>query len=189
MERLTGKQVWKLRSIHGKDKLFASGELLRDEACRYFDWCDRHPWERVELVKYKGSSEEADVPLGRPYTMDGLAVFLRVSGGYFRTAKRQNGEYIEAKEPLEERGTATPDELRRLAEARDVLDAIEWVEMVVRTQQVEGAAVGVFNAGLVARINNISDNTNITSKGSAVMRVVVRDQQTADNLEALNDLL
>lgn len=189
MARLTGNQLWKLRTTHGKSKLFSSGELLREEACRYFDWCDRHPWERIELVKYKGDSEEAEVPIGRPYTMDGLTVFLALSSSYFRTAKKQLRELIEAKGLLESKGTATPFDLAKLEESRDVLDAIEWIEQVVRTQQVEGAAVGVFNANLIARINLLADNSNVAGTMDSVVRVVVRDQETADNLQNLDDLL
>jgi hypothetical protein len=53
-ERLTGNQLWRLRTKHGRDKLFGDAALLLEEAYKYFDWCDRHPWEKVELVKYKG---------------------------------------------------------------------------------------------------------------------------------------
>ena len=175
MERLTGNQLWKLRTKHGREKLFSSGAVLREEAIKYFDWCDRHPWNRVELVKYQGSADEAEVPLGRPYTMDGLTVYLGVSGSYFRSAKGNIRDKVE-------RGKATPEDL-------DVLDAIEWIEQVVRNQQIEGAAVGVFNTNLVARINGIADNVNQNSTGEAVLRVTVRDQATADNLDALEDLL
>jgi len=175
MDRLCGVQLWKLRTKHGRDKLFASGALLREEASKYFDWCDRHPWIRAELVKYKGDYSEADLPLGRPYTMDGLTVYLGVSGGYFRAAK---SNIIDKRE----RGRGT-------AEDEDVLDAVQWIEGVVRAQQVEGAAVGVFNTNLVARINGIADNVNQTGNSEAVLRVTVRDQKTADDLDALEDLL
>lgn len=175
MERLTGNQLWKLRTKHGRDKLFSSGAILREEAIKYFDWCDRHPWLKTELVKYKGDFEEAEVPLGRPYTVDGLTVYLGVAHSYFRSAK---GNIIDKRE----RARATAEDL-------DVLDAIEWIEQVVRTQQVEGAAVGVFNTNLVARLNGIADNVNQNSTGEAVLRVTVRDQATADNLDALEDLL
>lgn len=175
MERLTGNQLWKLRTKHGRDKIFSSGAILREEAIKYFDWCDRHPWQKVELVKYKGDFEEAEVPLGRPYTVDGLTVYLGVSGGYFRAAK---SNIVEKRE----RTRATADDL-------DVLDAIEWVEQVCRTQNVEGAAVGVFNTNLIARYLCMADNVNQTNTGDAVLRVTVRDQATADNLDALEDLL
>lgn len=175
MERLTGNQLWKLRSKHGRSRIFGDPAILLEEAYAYFDWCDRHPWEKTELVKYKGDYEEAEVPLGRPYTMDGLTYYLGVSGSYFRTAKSELREKIE-------KGKATTTEV-------DILDAIERIEQAVRNQQIEGAAVGVFSTNLVARLNGLADNTNVSNSGEAVVRVTVRDQETADNMDELDDLL
>lgn len=175
MTRLTGNQFWKLRTKHGRDKLFSDAATLLEEAYLYFDWCDRHPWEKTELVKYKGDYEEADVPLGRPYTMDGLTYYLGVSGSYFRSAKNNLREKIE-------KGKATATEV-------ELLEAIEMIEQAIRTQQIEGAAVGVFSTNLVARINGLADNTNVSNNGEAVLRVTVRDQETADNLNELDELL
>lgn len=174
MERLTGNQLWKLRTKHGRDRLFGDATLLWDEACKYFDWCDRHPWEKTELVKYQGYASEAEVPLGRPYSMDGLTVYLGISGSYFRTAKGELREKIE-------KGKATAAET-------ELLEMIEQIEQMIRTQQIEGAAVGVFNAGLVARINGISDNVNVTNS-QPVVKVSVRDTETDGYLAELDDLL
>lgn len=173
--RLTGNQLWKLRSAHGRDKIFGDAALLWSEAILYFDWCDRHPWMRAELVKYQGTSEEAEVPLGRPYTMDGLTVYLGVSAAYFRAAKAN----LRAKE---DKGKATAEDL-------DILEAIERIEQTVRNQQIEGASVGVFNANLISRINGIADNQNVINTGDSSLKVTVRDQKTADALDDLESLL
>lgn len=173
--RLTGNKFWQLRSKHGRDKIFNDATVLTEEAFKYFDWCDRHPWEKTELVKYQGYASEAEIPLGRPYSMDGLTYFLGVSGAYFRAAKVNLKNKIESKK-------ATPEE-------ENLLEAIYLIEQVVRTQNIEGAAVGVFSANLVARIHNIAENVNNNNTGDAVLRVTVRDQATADNLDALDDLL
>lgn len=174
-EQLRGNQFWKLRTVHRPDKLFGDGALLWEEACKYFDWCDRHPWLRAELVKYKGDYEEADVPLGRPYTLDGLTVFLGVSGGYFRALKSGIKTRLEAG--------------RAKVEDEEILATVERIEQTVRTQQIEGAAVGVFNSNLISRINNIAENLNANNTGEMVFKVTVRDQETADNLAALDELL
>lgn len=174
--RLFGNQFWKLRTVHGREKIFGGdGSTLWEEACKYFDWCDRHAWNKVELVKYQGNYEEAEVPLGRPYSMDGLTVFLGVSPSYFRSAKAN----LIAKR---EANRISDDEVL-------LLETIERIEVTVRTQQLEGAYVGVFNPGIVARVNGIADNINQNNTGDAVLRVTVRDQKTADDLNALEDLL
>ncbi|WP_320906315.1 MULTISPECIES: terminase small subunit [Bacteroides] len=173
--RLTGNNFWKLRTKHGRDKIFSDAAVLLEEAYMYFDWCDRHPWEKVELVKYKGDYNEADIPLGRPYTVEGLTYYLGVSGSYFRSAKNNLKEKIE-------QGRATSDEV-------DLLEAIEMIEQAIRTQQIEGAAVGVFSANLVARINGLVDRQDITSNGMPSIRVNVRDKETEEDIDELNELL
>lgn len=171
----TKNELWKQRTTHGKDKIFGDPELLMQEALRYFDWCDRTPWMRAELVKYKGDAEHYDTPLGRPYTMDGLTVVLGVSGAYFRAAKANIRD-------REEKGVATPNDLA-------ILETILTIETIVRNQQIEGAAVGVFNSNLISRMNNIADNINNVNTGETTLKVTVRDQQTADDLNELDALL
>jgi len=174
--RLTGNQFWKLRTVHGRDKIFGGdGTTLWEEACKYFDWCDRHPRERVELVKYKGDYEEAAIPLGRPYSMDGLTVYLGVSQGYFRSAKYNLNNKREA-------GRISPSEEK-------LYDTIERIEQTIRTQQIECAMVGIFSQNLVARYLGIADNVNQNNVGDTVLRVTVAEKETQDNLDELNDLL
>lgn len=172
---LKGNQLWKLRTKIGRDKIFSDGAVLWSEALKYFEWCDRHPLYKVELVKYQGLADEADVPLGRPYTMDGLTVFLGVSPGYFRAAKSNIKNKIEANKASEDEVT--------------LLDEMERIELIVRDQQISGAAVNIFSPNLVARLNGLAENVNQATSGEAVIRVSVRDQATADDLAELEDLL
>ncbi|MCC8089120.1 MAG: DNA-packaging protein [Rikenellaceae bacterium] len=174
MERLTGNQLWKLRTKHGRDRLFGDAALLWDEACKYFDWADRHPREKVELVKYKGEASEAEVPLGRMYSMHELTVYLGVSGSYFRTAKGELREKIE-------KGKATAAEV-------ELLETIERIEGVIQADQISGAAVGIYATQLVNRLNGLSDNVNVTNN-QPVVKVSVRDAETDGYLAELDDLL
>lgn len=170
-----GNQLWKLRAKSGRDKLFSDAATLLEEAYAYFEWCDTHPRYRAELVKYQGAADEVGVTLERPYTMDGLTRYLGVSGGYFRAAKANLRDKID-------RGKAAPEEI-------ELLEAMESIEQIVRTQQIEGALVGIFSANLVARLNGIADNTNVANSGGTVLRVTVRDRETTDVLKELEDLL
>lgn len=174
MGRLTGNQLWRLRTKHGRSRIFGDPAILWEEACNYFDWCDRHPWEKTELVKHQGVATEAEVPLGRPYSVDGLTVYLGVSSSYFRTAKSELREKIE-------KGKATTAET-------ELLEMIERIEQTIRTQQIEGAAVGVFSTSLVNRLNGLSDNVNVT-KDQPIVKVSVRDSETDRYLSELDDLL
>lgn len=171
---LKGKS-WQLRSVHGRAKIFGNGELLRAEAKLYFDWCDKNPRMRAELVKHQGHAEQYDVPVGRPYTMDGLCNYLGVSGGYFRAAKANLDAKI-----AKQLATVEEEELR---------EAIAWVEDITRNDQIEGGLVGQYNANLVSRLQGLADNVNNTLSGPSVLSVSVRDDATASNLATLEQLL
>lgn len=172
---LKGNKQWKLRSIHGREKIFASAEILREEALLYFDWCDKNPRMRAELVKHLGTAEQYDVPLGRPYTIDGLCNYLGVSGSYFRSAKANiEGKIAKKLATIEEEA---------------LLNEIYWIENVSRNDMVEGGLVGQYNANLVSRIQGLADNVNQNMTGPAVLSVSVRDDATAQNLEKLDALL
>lgn len=175
MEKLTGNQFWKLRTKHGRDKLFSDAPVLLEEAYAYFDWCDRHPQNKAELVKYRGDYEEAEIPLGRPYSVDGFTCYLHVSKGYFWSAKANLRDKME-------QGKATASEI-------ELLETIELIEQMIRTQQIEGAMVGIFNANLTARLNGIADRQDITTNGASVVRVTVRDKKTDEDMHKLEDLL
>lgn len=171
---LKGKQ-WQLRSVHGRAKIFADAELLRAEACLYFAWCDKNPRMRAELVKHQGTADQYDVPIGRPYTMDGLCNYLGVSGSYFRGAKANLDAKIGKK-------AATPEEV-------ELREAIEWLEDVTRNDQIEGGLVGQYNANLVSRLQGLADNLNNNVSGPAVLSISVRDDATAQDLETLENSL
>lgn len=170
-----GNEFWKLRTKVGRDKLFSDPATLLDAAYEYFRYCDRSPWMRPELVKYQGDATEYEIPLGRPYSIDGFTIYLGVSGAYFRAAKANINTKIEAKR-------ATPEEV-------ELVETIQLIETICRTQNVEGAAVNVFNPVIIARLHSIAENTNVNQTGEAKVTVTVRDQETADLLTDLDDIL
>lgn len=167
-------ELWKIKKL-SNPRLFDTGADLIEEAHAYFRWCDEHPRYKNELVKYKDGTELVEVPMRRPYTMDGLTVFLQVSPAYFRGAKQQIQLKIDA-------GRADERDL-------DFLEAIHHVEGVVRGEQIEGGLVGQYKEQLIARLNCLADNVNNHNTGDATINISVRDEKTAGDLEALNALL
>lgn len=172
---MKGNEFWKLRTKHGRDKLFSDPVLLLETAYEYFKLCDRSPWVRPELVKYQGDATEYEISLGRPYSMDGFTIYLGVSGAYFRAAKANIKTKIEQK-----RATAIEEEL---------LETIQMIETICYTQSLEGATVRVFDAGIITRRLGLTENMQINQTGEAKITVTVRDQETADDLAALDDIL
>lgn len=134
-----GNQFWKLRSKHGRDKLFATPELLWEAACEYFQWCDNNPWYKID---FRGKdNEEVKIPTERPYTLTGLCLYLNCNQAYFRNFKLQL--------PKDE---------------KDFNAIITRIEEVIETQQFEGAIVGAYNANIIARKLGLSDKAEIEQK-------------------------
>lgn len=75
-----GNQFWKLRSKHGRDKLFATPELLWDAACEYFEWCTNNP------ILDPRNNQGAKIP--RPFTIDGFLLYVGASRNYLFEFKR-----------------------------------------------------------------------------------------------------
>lgn len=135
-----GNQFWKLRSKHGRDKLFATPELLWEAACEYFQWCDNNPWYKID---FRGKdNEEVKIPTERPYTLTGLCLYLNCNQAYFRNFKLQL--------PKDE---------------KDFNAIISRIEETIETQQFEGATVGAYNANIIARKLGLSDKSEVEQKG------------------------
>ena len=167
---------WKRKSKYyggGAKRLLDNAEKLMQEAYTYFTWCDKNPLIRYELMKQGGRAVLVEVPLGRPH-MSGLCVYLGVSGSYFRSAKGHIRNKIEGAKPNKNESSAGGNRSRKA---------------ITQTQNVEGAAVGKFAANLVARLHNIADNVNQNTAGDSVIRITVRDDETAENLSKLTSSL
>lgn len=148
-----GNQFWKLRAKHGRDKLFKSHKLLWKYATEYFEWVDKHPWQKVEQLKRPVTTKSkkgvekvhslAHIPTERPYTLSGLCIYCNASESFWRNFKRTEG----------------------LSE--DFLTVISKIEEIIVTQQFEGATVGAFNSSIIARklgltekVESKNENTN-----------------------------
>lgn len=132
-------QFWKLRSKHGRDYLFATPDDLWDAACEYFNWIDSHSLWRNEAIKSGDNAGKiVKVPTGRPYTMQGLCLYLDCNLVYFNQFERA----LEGKQ----------DEA-----SKDFSKIVSRIRETVFTQKFEGAAVGAFNSNLIARELGLSD--------------------------------
>lgn len=154
-------QLWKLRSKHGRDKLFATPELLWEAACEYFKWCDDNPWIKKEAIKSGDlAGTTMDIPTQRPYTLTGFCLYCNASEEWWRNFKR--------------------------AGCSDFLGVISEIESVIETQQFEGASVGAFNANIIARKLGLSDKQELTGKdGQDLFKGVVFPTLSTDTIAKL----
>ena len=127
----------------GRPPKFKTPEELLEKAEGYFHYCDTHPievWQRKAAAANQSAkngsgvkSDEGTMYIRRPYTLDGLGLFVGVVWKDFR-AYHASDEFSEVIRTLEAR---------------------------VRDQQVSGAVVGMYNANLVARLNGISESVQV----------------------------
>jgi hypothetical protein len=138
-----GNQFWKNRSEHGRKVIFADPDILLEEAYKYFDWVDTHPWYKNESIKSGDNAGTTfEVATQRPYTLSGLCVFLGVGQHYF--------EQFEGK---------------RL---KDFSGVLTHIRDIIRTQKFEGAAVGAFNPIIIARDLGLVDKKDHTTDGESL---------------------
>ena len=129
----------------GRPPKFKTPEEIEAKAEEYFKWCDANP---IRIYKRKDAganqtaksgsgvkSQEGEAFANRPYTLDGLGLYVGVVWKDFKTY-HQDDEFSEVIRTLEAR---------------------------VRDQQVSGAMVGVYNSNLTARLNGIADTQNVNA--------------------------
>lgn len=126
-----GNKYWQLRSKHGRDKLFATPELLWEAAKEYFEWCDNNPVLKEDYVGKDANRVERQ--LQRPYTISGLCVYIDASRQWWN----------------EFRGNAS----------KDFLVVLSRIEEIIYSQKFDGAAVGVFNQSIIARDLGLVERT------------------------------
>ncbi len=127
-----GNQFWKLRTKHGRDKLFEDPQILWEEACKYFEWCTNNP---IETTDFKGKdATKVTIPKMRAFTWSGLEYFLGIDS--LREYK-SNPDY------------------------KDFSQVITRIEKVMYEQKFSGAAAGVLNPNIIARDLKLGENINI----------------------------
>lgn len=127
-----GNEFWKLRSKHGRDKLFKTPDLLWEAACEYFQWCVDNP---IVAQENKGTKNVNEVEFFRPFTLKGFCLFCDASEHWFNEFEKSASE--------------------------DFLVIIRKIRDIIYTQKIEGAIIGIYNANIVARDLGLSEKAQI----------------------------
>ena len=128
----------------GRPPKFKTPEELQEKAEGYFEYCNTHPievWQRKAAAANRSAkngsgvkSDEGTMYIRRPYTLDGLGLWVGIANWRDFRANHAND------------GFST---------------VIRTLEARVRDQQVSGAVVGMYNANLVARLNGIAEQVAV----------------------------
>lgn len=163
---LIGNQFWRLRSKHGRDKLFANPKLLWEAACEYFTWVDDNPFvDKKPMIVSSGTGmgsdiEFAEIETRRPYTINGLCIYFGCNITWFRQFK-----------------AATKDE--------GFSSVLAEIEQICYEQKFAGAAAGHFNAGIISRDLGLVDKQDRTSGGQPIQAPIINVYK--DGAPPLND--
>lgn len=133
-----GNQFWKLRSKHGRDKLFKTPELLWEAACEFYQWCDDNPLEEEKLFHYQGVVTSHSSNKLRAYTLTGLCLYLDCSENYFRNFEENNKD------------------------SKDFMAVITRIHETNYSQKFTGAAADLLNANIIARDLGLTDKKDVS---------------------------
>lgn len=132
-----GNQFWKLRSKHGRDKLFTSPDLVWEAAVEYFEHCEENPILEKDWV-----GKDADTVYrekARPFTIGGLCIYLDCDEQTFKD----------------------------LSQNKDFFGIYTRITQIIRDQKFTGAVVGIYNANIIARDLGLSDKSEVAATHSA----------------------
>jgi hypothetical protein len=136
-----GNNFWTLRSKHGRDLLFTDPLVLLKAAGEYFEQVDANPWYKKEAIRGGDlAGKIIDVPTQLPYTQKGLCHFLDI--------EEQTWE--------------------NYGEREEFAPTIRRINAYIYNQKFSGAAIGAFNANIIARELGLKEHTDATSNGESL---------------------
>lgn len=135
-----GNQFWKARSKHGRDKIIASAELLKEACEEYFQWVEDNPLNEERLFAYKGDVTKENVNKMRAMTIAGISIFLDISVDTWENWRNDND--------------------------KDFVGVIRWAENIIREQKFTGAAADLLNANIISRDLGLIDRQELENKGA-----------------------
>lgn len=134
-----GNQFWKLADW-GKPKAYQPNDLWK-KAVEYFNWCEENPWYKNEAVKSGDNvGDIIAVPTARPFTIHAFCIYAGIVTQTFHNYEKQDA-YLEITTRIRE---------------------------IIYSQKFEGAAVGAFNANIIARDLGLKEQTEISGKNIKV---------------------
>lgn len=150
-----GNQFWKMRTKHGRDRLFADPDTLWAACCEYFEWVEANPLIEHQPFAYQGVVNLEPVPKMRAMTLEGLYFFLRIGSSTWFDWRNQEG----------------------------FSEVVREAEAVIRDQKFTGAAAGFLSANIIARDLGLADKqTQVATVTHNIMPVPTCD--SAEEWEA-----
>lgn len=135
------KSFWKqCAKPTGRPRIFKSPDDMWNRAVEYFECVDSNPWQQssvtTDTIKEadgtsKPRTSQSTRMLKCPYTLHGLCAFWGVS------------KWADIKRTYEKE-----ERYKRI---------LDHIENIIISRQLDGGLLGLYNPGLVARLNRIAD--------------------------------
>lgn len=127
------------KAFTDKQKAYAPDELWA-KSIEYFEWCDSNPWHKNDFIRSGDNAGKlVHLETARPYTITGLCLHLEISDDTFQNYSHKDG--YEA-----------------------YFGICKRIRQIIYTQKFEGAAVGAFNANIIARDLGLVDKKEQTQR-------------------------
>ncbi len=154
-----GNQFWKLRSKHGRDKLFAEPHLLKEACEEYFEWVEDNPLSEARIFCSKDGIKHGNLEKMRAMTLSGLCIYLDMNQQTWRNWRKGEDE--------------------------DFVGVVTWADEVIYTQKFTGAAADMLNPNIIARDLNLRDGSDIEFKDKTKPKEPLMKNLTEEQLDAL----
>jgi hypothetical protein len=139
MAATKGNQFWKARSKHGRDKIFATADIMLDAAFDYFKWAEKNPLQKAIVFQGAVTGKES---LMRAMTIKGLCIYWGVNSKYLN-------DFVDSL-----------DETKK--EDKAFSEVIMTIKEIIETQKFEGASAGLLNPNIIARDLGLTDKKELT---------------------------
>lgn len=149
-----GNKFWQMAANPGRPRVFSTPEEMYQLACEYFQWCEDNPIIQKDWVGKDGDEVFREKPI--PYTQDGFCLYLGIDDDTFRLYGK--------------------DEKRK-----EFWGVYTYVMKTIKTQKFNGAAVGIFNASIIARDLGLVDKTQSEVDGKQEIVVTYKRKLTSDD--------
>lgn len=142
-----GNQFWKMRSKHGRDRIFEDPNTLLEASYEYFRFQSERAWLKKEAVKGgEFTGQIIDVPIASPFSIEGLCLFLHVHSKWL----------IEFEKGLKPENSEID---------KDFSNIITHIREIIYLQKSEGAIVGAYNASIIAKQLGLTEKVSAEITG------------------------
>lgn len=153
-----GNNYYKEKLKDGRELTYDSPEKLLSEAFKYFKWCDDNPWQKKDVIKSGARTGEIiDIPVSRPYTIEGLCVHIGICVKTFYNYEKRD----------------------------EFIPVVSYIREAIRQNQLEGALIGAYNTNIISRLLGYTDQQEPKAEGTDILVIESNSPKTKGNIEIL----